>query len=696
MAESKLFHGSDFCGRVSLFGAPPGRQLVGSQWARVGVARMIYWLSNVSSSSSSSDEVAGGCQALPSWGLLVGVAMGVAGSIGINIGQNLQAAGIMKLEEQKAMAIAKGVEKAAADFKPHKSRQWMVGLIIFIAFSLINFAAFALAPASVLTPLESIQFVTNIFYNRFVNRVRITRDMYIGVTITVVGTILTVVFGPEGGSSCHSIATLEGYWRSWLWWAWMVLSLSIAVSAYVAERLLRRRLAAGDKRAPRTTLLLPLSFTLYSALAGGAQMIVHSKVLSELLALAFQGRMEVFTEPLLYGTIVLVVVCGCIWIVQLTRCLAMYNPLLILPLMVGCFILFGGVAGGIFFQEFEHLSEGFAGAWAWFAFIGGFLCVLGGLAMIATASEKLEHTINPPEAPIGALDPEDELTQSSESSESTSGDDARACKEGSAKDAPSLPQPIEPRRFNWLCPRLNAVADEKAELPITAGNGAPLGATVSSPRGRLVNAMVNASGSTIASGSSPGIIRRDASTPNHAHFATPGSGGYGSGHKCVRHPAIVRHPSMMMPAAHLQEIARRIHADSPLPPGASPWSPSASPWSPAFSNLASSGGSRYLSRVGTSPLPKPALRLSAPPTLGLTRFYSFFLPFSERLESMWTAGRSPGMLTPHGTGPGVPIPTPGLGGASSGGGARPMTPSPSTRLSAARPNSDGMPRPIRV
>ena len=208
--------------------------------------------------------------------------------------------------------------------------------------------------------------------------------------------------------------------------------------------------------------------------------------------------------------------------------------------------------------------------------------------------------------------------------------------------------------------------------------------------------MVNASGSTIASGSSPGIIRRDASTPNHAHFATPGSGGYGSGHKCVRHPSIVRHPSMMMPAAHLQEIARRIHADSPLPPGASPWSPSASPWSPAFSNLASSGGSRYLSRVGTSPLPKPALRLSAPPTLGLTRFYSFFLPFSERLESMWTAGRSPGMLTPHGTGPGVPIPTPGLGGASSGGGARPMTPSPSTRLSAARPNSDGMPRPIRV
>lgn len=91
------------------------------------------------------------CNALPEWGGAVGVVMGVFGSIGINVGQNLQAAGIQKLPEESR-------------HKPQKSRQWRLGLGIFITFSMLNFAALALAPASVLTPLESIQFVTNVVY----------------------------------------------------------------------------------------------------------------------------------------------------------------------------------------------------------------------------------------------------------------------------------------------------------------------------------------------------------------------------------------------------------------------------------------------------------------------------------------------------------------------------------------------------
>ena len=59
----------------------------------------------------------------------------------------------------------------------------------------------------------------------------------------------------------------------------------------------------------------------------------------------------IFTTWLLYVEILLVSVCGMIWIFKLTECLALYQPLLILPLMVGTYILFGGVAGGIFFRE---------------------------------------------------------------------------------------------------------------------------------------------------------------------------------------------------------------------------------------------------------------------------------------------------------------------------------------------------------
>ena len=39
------------------------------------------------------------CAELPEWGFAIGVCMGVVGSIGINIGQNIQALGLQELPE---------------------------------------------------------------------------------------------------------------------------------------------------------------------------------------------------------------------------------------------------------------------------------------------------------------------------------------------------------------------------------------------------------------------------------------------------------------------------------------------------------------------------------------------------------------------------------------------------------------------
>ena len=274
------------------------------------------------------------CQALPAWGFGVGVLMGVAGSIGINVGQNMQATALDELPDELKS-------------KPHKSKLWMWGMVIFIIFSLINFAALALAPASILTPLESIQFVTNIFYNKFVNKKMISWAMQGGTWLTVLGTVFTVIFGPVG-VPCHSVRTLENYWSKPTWLVYLIISLAFAIGSYVTHIVYMRKMklvrVQNDAPAPWAhEMVLPVSFTLYSSLAGGAQMIVQSKVFSELLAMIFQGNFTIFMGWLLYVEIVLVVTCGIIWIVKLTECLGLYNPLLILPLMVGTYILFGGV-----------------------------------------------------------------------------------------------------------------------------------------------------------------------------------------------------------------------------------------------------------------------------------------------------------------------------------------------------------------
>ena len=67
--------------------------------------------------------------------------------------------------------------------------------------------------------------------------------------------------------------------------------------------------------------------------------------------------MSVFTDWPLYVELGLTVVCGIIWVLRQTQGLALYDPLIILPLLIGTYILFGGVAGGLFFNEVPALPS---------------------------------------------------------------------------------------------------------------------------------------------------------------------------------------------------------------------------------------------------------------------------------------------------------------------------------------------------
>jgi hypothetical protein len=176
----------------------------------------------------------------------------------------------------------------------------------------------------------------------------------------IIGTCLSVVCGPPG-DSCHTVKQLTEFWSANpTWWFYLALTGGLAVGSYVYhERAMKARKAeslANDGIEGKPSIWLPLSFTLFSALAGGAQMIVHSKVFSELLAALFQGNYSMLLTWLFYIEIILVVSCGILWAFKLTECLGLYDPLVILPLMVGTFILFGGVAGGIFLVRSSGLS----------------------------------------------------------------------------------------------------------------------------------------------------------------------------------------------------------------------------------------------------------------------------------------------------------------------------------------------------
>ena len=136
--------------------------------------------------------------------VFLGISLGLLGSIGINVGQNLQAVGLRKLDPSDAKA------------RPWKSPVWRVGFCLFILGSLVNFAAFVFASASILVCLEAVQYVCNVAFSKFVNKVSVSRRCFAGVVLAVCGTALTVSGGPKDTRS-FEVDQLQGMWSRPHW-----------------------------------------------------------------------------------------------------------------------------------------------------------------------------------------------------------------------------------------------------------------------------------------------------------------------------------------------------------------------------------------------------------------------------------------------------------------------------------------------
>ena len=298
----------------------------------------------------------------------IGIFLGTLGSVLINIGQNLQSTGMMGRPD---------VQK-----KPCTSRTWVIGMTTFAVGAVINFLAFAFAPASILVPIEASQFVVNVIWGKFVNKKSISMRMLVGVTLTIIGTLMCVIFGPSD-NRCFSLKDLIALWLIPTWWAYVVISFGVAFwSLHTYNRYQRAERAGRPLR--NSIYVLPVTFAVSSALLGGGQMIVHSKAIAELLELQF-ALVEPYpmTTWFFYVEFFLLFFGGFYWLYKMNEGIGLFDPLFIIPLLQSCYILFGVIAGGIFFEEFAGLQNGPYGIAGWPLFIIGMASLLWGLYLIA-------------------------------------------------------------------------------------------------------------------------------------------------------------------------------------------------------------------------------------------------------------------------------------------------------------------------
>lgn len=304
---------------------------------------------------------------------VLGIILGLSGSVAINTGNNLQSLGMYKLEKESQY------DEDLEDGKVSicSSTTWVLGTVVFLVGALLNFASYGFAPQSTLASLEAIQFVTNLFLGKMLLKRRITKRMYLGTFFTVGGTVMAVLFSSKDGAEIEVISDLTYLWRNWLWLAYIIFVVVLAAGLTILNTYYKRK---GKTR--KLISRMAVLYAVFSALFGTLS-VVFAKVLAELLELQTEGE-NIFKHWFTYITLLSWLGLMVYWLLRLNNALALYNPLLIIPLLQVNFIFFAIVSGGIYFQEFNSMP-----AVQWVEFVLGVVFMFTGIYLMVPSEDLI-------------------------------------------------------------------------------------------------------------------------------------------------------------------------------------------------------------------------------------------------------------------------------------------------------------------
>lgn len=339
--------------------------------------------------------------------LLLGVALGLSGSIFINVGNNIQSTAMHKLEVEimKKQAESGQAAELHPTIEPSESKLWIFGTCMFVGGSVLNFLSYAHAPQCVLASLESIQFVTNVLYAKFVTGSFISWKMTIGVFVTVFGCITAVLFAPaEGKKICSSEHMVTLFYdpqspkRTYAWEAYMCIAISVSVSLHLLYNYYDK-MERENTPLPNSNFFMMIQFSVLAAVGFGTSQVVLAKMLGYFTSLTiFNTDPECMDEELFktWFPYVVIPVWGLLvsqWLVRLNKGLERFDPIQFLPIIQGNFILWSIVSGAICFQEFvvmESASIKTTEGLTWLGFICGVIVMFYGLFLICSDSGGAE------------------------------------------------------------------------------------------------------------------------------------------------------------------------------------------------------------------------------------------------------------------------------------------------------------------
>lgn len=259
---------------------------------------------------------------------------------------------------------------------------WAVGTGIFVGGTICVFAAFSFAAQSLLAPVESLQFVTNIFFGRYFLDEPITMRAMFATFLIILGNVVAAVTHASS-PHCAGPNDAEGLIDLYKYNTAYQLFSAFLVVLWVGMQVTYKRYQAAAKEGKslwKHKLIEPLTFSLSSSIIG-AQSVLQVKCISELLVVSATGDQQM-THWFFYVVFALWIATVVFWLYRMDLGLKLYTPLFIIPALQVNFMLFVIMQGGIFFEEFS--------GWAWYKYVSfglGVFINFVGVTMLAPAAE---------------------------------------------------------------------------------------------------------------------------------------------------------------------------------------------------------------------------------------------------------------------------------------------------------------------
>ncbi|GLE03303.1 hypothetical protein PINS_up012193 [Pythium insidiosum] len=276
----------------------------------------------------------------------LGVILSIIGSVCTNLGVNLQKYSFMR-EAKRSV----GLKRAYA-----RQPLWVIGLLLVIGGSGLDFVALGFLPQSLATPVGGSTMVANVAFASLLLKEKFTRMDAAGTSLVLGGICIVAAFANKEGG-CYTVEELVTLYTEPLFIMYIVLMTLSCIGIYLLVKRVEAILRRCGPSSPGYKRFRRIHPVIYPALSGifGAQSVLFAKSAIELIKTTASGSNQFAT----FGTYAITLsmfTCVFLQIHWLAHGLQSFDAVFIVPVFQCFFISVSIFGGGVYFKEFSSMS----------------------------------------------------------------------------------------------------------------------------------------------------------------------------------------------------------------------------------------------------------------------------------------------------------------------------------------------------